>query len=171
MINKLLRFYRKTFWSQERYGRYLGVAIGENCSISTNKFGSEPYLIKIGNNVQITNDVVFSTHGACWVFRDKYPTMDVFGKIQIKNNVYIGNGAMILPGVIIGSNVVIGAGSVVTKSIKDFSIVAGNPAKVIGDIRDLEYKMKNLDLKSKGMTYNEKRDFLSTLEEDKFIRK
>lgn len=171
MIKRLINFYCRNFWSAERYARYLGVTIGKNCSIGTKKFSSEPYLISIGDNVQITKDVTFFTHGAGWVFREKYPSMDVFGKIQIEDNVYIGNCALILPGVKIESNVVIGAGSVVTKSVKKNSIVAGNPAKVVGDVRELEEKMKKNDLQSKGMAYSQKREFLLSLDEDKFIRK
>lgn len=83
--------------------------IGKGCAIGTIKFGSEPYLIEIGDYVQVTTDVSFSTHGGGWVFRRKHPKFDFFGKITIGNNVYIGNRAMIMPGVTIGNNVIIGA--------------------------------------------------------------
>lgn len=170
MIKKLLNFYQRRFWSCERYARYIGVEIGNNCSIATKKFGSEPYLISIGDNVQVTKDVVFLTHGGGWIFRDKYPLMDFFGKIKIKDNVYIGTCTLILPGVEIESNVIIGAGTVVTKSVKKYSIVAGNPGKVIGDIRDLEKKIQKYNLESKKMNSKEKRKFLLSQNEDKFIK-
>ena len=55
-----------------------------------------------------------------------------FGQpIKIGNNVWIGGGAMICPGVTIGDGVTIGAGSVVTKNVPPYTIVAGNPAKII----------------------------------------
>jgi acetyltransferase-like isoleucine patch superfamily enzyme len=53
------------------------------------------------------------------------------GNITIKNDVWIGHGAIILSGVHVGNGAVIGAGSVVTKDVEDFAIVAGNPAKLI----------------------------------------
>lgn len=53
------------------------------------------------------------------------------GGVTIGNNVWIGLHALILPGVTIGDGAVVGAGSVVTKSVEPFTIVAGNPAKVI----------------------------------------
>lgn len=171
MISKLFNFYRKTFWSPLRYARYLGVNIGDECVIGTKYFGSEPYLITIGNHVQITKDVRFFTHGGGWVFRKKYPLMDTFGKVFIGDNVYIGSCSLIMPGVKIGDNVVIGAGTVVTKSIVKNSIVAGNPGRVIGSIQDLEKKMSALNLKSKGMNYQIKKDFLLSLAEEKFISK
>ncbi|MFV8280294.1 acyltransferase [Christiangramia marina] len=171
MVNRLLNFYRKTFWSPLRYAHYLGVNIGDECVIGTKYFGSEPYLITIGNHVQITKDVRFFTHGGGWVFRKKYPLMDTFGKISIGNNVYIGSCALILPGVKIGDNVVIGAGTVVTKSVTQNSIVAGNPAKVVGDVRNLKDKMVQLNLQSKGMDYESKKKFLLSLSEEKFIQK
>jgi virginiamycin A acetyltransferase len=53
------------------------------------------------------------------------------GGVVIGNNVWIGLHVIILPGVTVGDGAVIGAGSIVTKSIEPFTIVAGNPAKVI----------------------------------------
>lgn len=59
-----------------------------------------------------------------------------FGKpITIGNNVWVGGNCIILPGVTIGDNSVIGAGSVVTKDVPENVIVAGNPAKVIKEIK------------------------------------
>src|SRR5690606_13502105 len=119
MVKRILNVYRRYFWSCEKYAKFLEVQIGEKCSIATKNFGSEPYLIEIGNYVQITNDVKFFCHGAAWVFRKHNPKFDFFGKIKIKNNVYIGNNALIMPGVTIGNNVIIAAGAVVTKSVED----------------------------------------------------
>ena len=57
MINKLRNFFFKNFYSPEKYARHIGVKIGANCLISTRGFSSEPYLIEIGDNVRIANDV------------------------------------------------------------------------------------------------------------------
>lgn len=168
---KLERLYRKTFWSYIRYARSLGVTIGQECKIATRFFGSEPYLIEIGNHVQITSDVRFFTHGGGWVFRDKYPAFDTFGKIKIGSNVYVGNCVLILPGVTIGNNVIVGAGAVVTKSIPDNSIVAGNPARIVGNVDELENRIKIYNLNIKGLDPDQKRNFLLQLEDTKFIRK
>ncbi|MEC5218592.1 acetyltransferase-like isoleucine patch superfamily enzyme [Actimicrobium sp. GrIS 1.19] len=54
--------------------------------------------------------------------------------VSIGNNVFLGTGAIVLKGVVIGDNAVIGAGSIVTRDIPANSIVAGNPARVIGKI-------------------------------------
>jgi acetyltransferase-like isoleucine patch superfamily enzyme len=51
--------------------------------------------------------------------------------VRIGNNVWIGFNVSILPGLIIGDHSVIGAGSVVTKNVPPYAIVAGNPAKVV----------------------------------------
>lgn len=171
MIDKITRFYKRVFFDAEKYARYLGVTIGNDCRIATRFFGSEPYLINIGNHVQITKGVRFATHGAGWVFRSKYPTFDVFGKIVVGNNVYIGNNSIILPGVTVGDNVIIGAGSVVTKSILGGSIVGGNPAKVIGRINDLEERLLSYNVETKGLSSKDKRQLLLNLPDSKFIRK
>lgn len=59
-----------------------------------------------------------------------------FGKpVTIGNNVWIGGRAVINPGVTIGNNVVIASGAVFTKDVPDHSIVGGNPAKVLKQIK------------------------------------
>ncbi|WP_418651006.1 acyltransferase [Tenacibaculum aestuariivivum] len=145
--------------------------IGTGCSIATKYFGSEPYLIELGNHVQITNDVKFFNHGAAWVLREKYPKMDFFGKIRIGNNVYIGNNALILPGVTIGDNVIVAAGSVVTKSIPNGSIVGGNPSKIIGTTLDFEQRVVKYNLNIKDLSYQAKKSFLMTTDEELFMNK
>lgn len=127
-------------------------------------FGSEPYLITIGQNVEITAGVVFITHdGAAWTLRrfdEKYKNLDVVGPIKIGDNVFIGNNAIILPGVTIGDNVVIGAGSVVTKSIPSNSVAAGNPCRVIRSLE--EYGEKSLTkegaMSTKHLSSKEKKE-------------
>lgn len=107
-------------------------------------FASEPELITIGNNVTIARNVVFHTHdGGVRLFRDEYPTINVFGKITIGNNVFIGSDSIILPNTRIGNNVIIGSGSVVSKDIEDDSVAAGVPAKKIKTLE--EYKKSVLE--------------------------
>lgn len=171
MIKFLINQYRMKFWNREKFARYIGVELGNNCSINTTSFGSEPYLIRIGNNVQITAGVKFFTHGGGWIFREKYPKMDTFGKIVVGNNVYIGNNVLILPGVTIGDNVIIGAGSIVTKSLESDSVYAGNPARYVSSVEKvLDFNLKfNLD--TKGMSSKEKKDLLLSLSDNYFIKK
>lgn len=126
----------------ETYNNFLRkseVIIGNNCEIYKNvDFGSEPYLIKKGNHLRITNGVRFITHdGGVWVFRENlHKNIDVFGPIIIGNNVHIGMNSIIMPGVKIGNNCVIGAGAIVTKNIPDDSIASGVPAKVIKSLAE-----------------------------------
>jgi acetyltransferase-like isoleucine patch superfamily enzyme len=97
-------------------------------------FGSEPYLVEVGDHVTISSNVTFLTHdGATWVFRDRpeYAGLQRFGRIKIGDNSFIGAGVIILPGVSIGSNCVVGAGAVVTRSVPDNTVVAGVPASRI----------------------------------------
>ncbi len=171
MINKGLNYLRRIIWSPEKYARYRGVKIGRNCDIQNISFGSEPYLVEIGNHVQITNGTKIYTHGGGWVFRNQYPKLDYFGKVRIKDNVYIGNNSLIMPGVTIGNDVIIGAGSIVTKSVPDGKIVAGNPARIIGETNDFVEKIKQYDVGSKGMNYEEKKKYLLNLDDSKFVQK
>lgn len=112
-----------------------GLEVGKNIIIIGKvDFGSEPYLIKLGDDVKISYDVAFVTHdGGTWVFRDleKYKKVIKYGKITIGNRSFIGCRSIILPGVTIGERCVIGAGSIVTSDIPDGSVACGVPAKVV----------------------------------------
>lgn len=124
----------------ELFRKHYGVKIGSNARFTgLPNWSSEPYLIEIGNDVTITQNVVFHTHdGGVGVFRKKYPGINVFGRIKIGNNVFIGSNTIFLPGVTIGDNIVIGAGSIVTRDIPSNSVAVGVPAKVIKTIEQYE---------------------------------
>lgn len=75
----------------------------------------EPYLINIGNNVTVSTNVTFVTHDNS--IKLLYPEKsDVFGKIVIGNNCFVGENVTILYGVTLADNIIVAAGSVVTKS-------------------------------------------------------
>ncbi len=164
-----IKFYKKISGEKLSYNiwnfKRNGGKIGKGCEIySTVEFGSEPYLIEIGNNVRITDSVKFVTHdGGLWVLRNLYEKMnaaDKFGKIIIEDNVHIGWNTIIMPGVIIGKNSVIGCGSVITKNIPANSVAVGVPAKVIESID--EYYKKNVEkiVDTKFLSPKEKKHFL-----------
>ena len=129
-----------------KYARELGVSIGENTRlIGMANFGSEPYLISIGNHVTVSYDVTFITHdGGTWVFRDipKYKDVIKYGKIVIEDNCFIGMKSILMPGITIGANSVIAAGSIVTKNVPPNSVWGGVPAKFITTTE--EYADKSL---------------------------
>lgn len=121
------------------YGKniFLGndVIINMNCTFVDNK------PIRIGNRVLIASNVQIYTSAhpvlpqerlvSDW--EDKGTTFfrTYARPVEIKDNVWIGGGSIILAGVTIGENSVIGAGSVVTRSIPANCVAAGNPCKVI----------------------------------------
>lgn len=140
------------------------VKMGDGCIILDNvKFGSEPYLIELGNNVKVSSDVQFIPHdGGVHVLRNLgyLRNADKFGRIIVGDNVFIGLGSIIMPSVSIGNNVIIGAGSIVTKDIPDNSVACGVPAKVICTIED--YYRKNITLidNTKDLSAKEKKEYL-----------
>jgi len=148
-IANRLTLYFLLFFSNEHnkrilYSKFLEIKIGKRGRIfSRPKFGSEPYLIELGDDVVIARGVSFITHdGGLNLFRKEYPGINYFARIRIGNNVLIGMHSMIMPGVTIGNNVIIGAHSVVNKDIPDNVIVGGMPAKIICDLES--YKQKSL---------------------------
>jgi len=126
----------------------LGVCAGSNLHIYGKvEFGTEPWLITIGNNVYLTNGVKFITHdGGTLLFRKYIPDLEITKPIILGNDVYVGNNVLLLPGVTVGNKVVIGAGAIVTKNIPDNSIVAGVPAKVIKTADEYFEKIKKESL-------------------------
>lgn len=149
MLNKvknILEYLKMRMYNEftlEDYLRKKGYLIGKNNRIYIHNFGSEPYLIKIGNHCTITSGVQLITHdGGAWIFREEIPDLNVFGKIEIKDNSFIGLNSIILPNVTIGPNSVVGAGAVVTKDVPPNTVVAGVPAKIISTTED--YKKRCL---------------------------
>lgn len=149
MKSKIESIIAKT--SSTRYVNYLrkrGVQIGNGTTFFYPFNGfidlTRPWLIEIGENVQITKNVTILTHGYDWsVLKGLYgEILGSAGKVVIKNNVFIGFNTTILKGVTIGNNVIIGANSLVNKDIPDNVVVAGNPAKVIMNIDEYYKKRK-----------------------------
>jgi len=135
--------------------------IGENAKIDAFVYIEEG--VKIGNNVKIRpftfiptgvviEDDVFIGPGVMFT-NDKYPR--VRGKWRllktvVKRGASIGAGAVICPGITIGEYSIIAAGSVVTKDVPSYAIIAGNPAKIIGYVTDDIFKNKVKEFIERG---------------------
>jgi acetyltransferase-like isoleucine patch superfamily enzyme len=140
------------------HAKKLGVKVGKDCRLINVEYGTEPYLVSLGDHVSATK-VQFITHdGGVWVFREKNPKIDVIAPIKVGNNVFLGFEAIILPGVTIGDNVVVGAGSIVTKNVPSNCVVAGVPARYIKSIDDYWKSIESRTLYIKGIP--NKREFL-----------
>lgn len=113
------------------------IVIGKNCSIGEYNHITSTNKIVIGDNlltgrwVTITDNSHGETDAATLHIPPLMRLVTSKGPVIIGNNVWIGDKATILSGVTIGDGVVIGANSVVTKDVPEYSIVAGNPAKII----------------------------------------
>jgi len=152
-MNRIIYLLRKyVIWSAEKFGRHIGVKIGRDCRIYTVDFGTEPFLISIGNHCTITRGVIFITHdGSTWLHRDEKGRRYYYAPIAIGNDVFIGTKTLIMPGVKIEDRVIIGAGSVVTKSVPTGVVIAGNPAKIIGSYDELERRRLETFVSDKDM--------------------
>ena len=151
------------------YLRRQGATIGKGTRLlcSLYSFGSEPYLVTIGEDTLISGNVSLLTHdGSVKVLNTlgyfDGERMDKIAPVVIGNNCFIGNSAKIMPGVTIGDNVIIGACAVVTKDIPSNYVAAGVPARIICTI-DKYYK-KNADrfYPTAEKTPEEKKQYLLT---------
>lgn len=166
MVKKIISRIELMLATREGYIKILrrnGVKIGEGCYVEKNAiFGSEPYLITLGNDVRITSGVIFITHdGGLWPLRKKgiCPEGDMFGPIEIKEGTHVGINSIIMPNVTIGAHCVIGCGAVVTRDIPDNSVAVGIPARVIESIDTYYEKNKDKIVMTNSMTSEEKRKF------------
>ena len=171
LFNRIVHLYWRYYATPEEYARHIGVNIGKNCFISTREWSSEPYLITIGNNVQITRNVYIHTHGGGNAIRCHYPDYDAFGKVKIEDWAYVGANSQIMPGVTVGEGAIVAAGSVVTKSVAPHTVVGGNPARLICSVQEFIDNNLKYNLHCKSLSESEKRMFLLSLSEDKFIVK
>lgn len=137
----LLRKYNE--YTIAEYFRKQGAQVGNDCYFGIKYLSSEPYLIKIGNHVQIANGVKFLTHNPGWCYRHVIPDLQVFGKIIVEDNSYVGENAILLPNVTICKDSIVAAGAVVTKDVQSNSIVGGNPARRIGSTDEYFLKAMN----------------------------
>lgn len=154
MIKKTFNFFRARFkkmlleeiWLEDYIK--MGMKIGENCSIQPGVVFdySHCWLIRIGNNVTIAPQAYLLAHDASTKKINNYTKI---GSITIEDNAFIGARALIMPGITIGKNSIIAAGSIVTKSIPEGSIAAGNPAKVVSTIEEYIEQYKSIKTGSK----------------------
>jgi len=114
------------------FGKGTGIKIGDNSQIGEKSF--------IGAYTKIGKDVIMAPEVLIWSFAHSFDRTDIpinqqgntdINPVTIGDDVWIGQRVIVMPGIKIGSHAIIGAGSIVTKNIPEWAIVAGIPAKII----------------------------------------
>jgi len=114
------------------FGKGKNIIIGNNSQIGENSF--------IGEGTIIGKDVVMGPEVIIWSISHRYENINIpinlQGNTEIKpviigDDVWIGQRVVIMPGKIIGSHSILGVGSIVTKDVPEWAIMAGAPAKLI----------------------------------------
>jgi acetyltransferase-like isoleucine patch superfamily enzyme len=137
----LVNLYGCTIGDETKIGAFVEIqknsVIGRRCKISSHTFVCEGVVIDdgvfVGHGVMFTND----RHPRATTGNGRLQT-EADWKVEptrVKRLASIGTNATIISGVTIGEGALIGAGAVVTKDVADFAVVAGVPARVIGDAR------------------------------------
>jgi acetyltransferase-like isoleucine patch superfamily enzyme len=138
---ELVNLYGCTIGAESKVGTFVeiqkGAAIGAHCKISSHTFICEGVTIEddvfIGHGVMFTNDIYPRSTNADGSLQTEADWEMV--ATQVKKRASIGTNATIIAGVTVGESALVGAGAVVTKDVPDYAIVAGVPARVIGDVR------------------------------------
>lgn len=151
-------------YGQPNLGKNVEIIGGAN-------FGSEPYLVTIGDNTTISFDCAFVTHDAATRVIRNLPNHNketvIYGKIDVGKNCFIGCRTVILPNVKIGDNCIIGAGSIVNRDIPSNTVAAGNPCKPICSLEEYIEKHKDDFMYIVSKPYNEKKQILLNTLKDK----
>ena len=169
-IFNLLEKLKIRLMTNEQYICYLrkkGVRIGVGCNISKDaNFGSEPWLVSIGDHVRVTKGVDFITHdGGIWTLRRIGLISNeevLYGSIRIDDNCNISWNTVIMPNVHIGRNCITAAGAIVTKNMPDATIWGGCPAKQIETIYDYYEKVKDRTVPTYFMGEKDKLAYLKS---------
>jgi acetyltransferase-like isoleucine patch superfamily enzyme len=139
---ELVNLYGCSIGDETKVGAFVEIQknalIGARCKISSHTFICDGVEIEdecfIGHGVMFTNDVFPSAVNRDGTLQTEADWRVI--KTKVKKCASIGSNATIIAGVTIGERALVGAGSVVTKDVPDFAIVAGVPARVIGDVRE-----------------------------------
>lgn len=150
--------------------RKQGAEIGRNLVLHGDlaTFGTEPYLIKVGDDCLFAWGVKLVTHDGGINVLSKLGKFggnkaDKLGQIVIGNNVYLGMSSMVMPGVSIGDNTIVGARAVVTKSLPSNCVAVGVPARVICTIDEYYEKCKKYVRYTSDMSMEEKRAYYANV--------
>lgn len=128
--------------------RNTDLAMGEFCTVNANSIIVGK--VKMGNGVRIaTHASIYGfNHGYADITEPIYKQKTTSKGIVIGDDVWIGAGAVLLDGVQIGSHSIIAAGAIVTKDVAEYSIVGGNPARLIKDRRESKSNSPSSELHS-----------------------
>lgn len=122
-----------------------GLKVGKDVRfVEVPQFGTEPFLIEIGDQTTFSNNVRFVNHDGgqnALHFLDKYKDVRTFGRIKIGNQCLIGADTIIMPGVEMQDNCILGAGSILTTSMPSGTVYAGVPAKFICTLEEYGDKL------------------------------
>jgi acetyltransferase-like isoleucine patch superfamily enzyme len=137
----LVNLYGCSIGAETKIGAFVEIqknaSIGARCKISSHSFVCEGVIIEdecfIGHGVMFTNDLYPRATNEDGTQQTEVDWQVV--KTTVRRGASIGSNATIIAGVSIGERALVGAGAVVTKDVPDFAIVAGVPARVIGDTR------------------------------------
>lgn len=115
-----------------KVGNARNISIGNRCSINEGVYLLGRCRIDIGNEVTLSARCMLIDSGLQLGVEQRE---HIDGPIAVEDGAWIGAGAIVLPNVRIGRKSVVGAGSVVTRDVPPYAIVAGNPARVIRNLK------------------------------------
>ena len=154
---ELVNLYGCAIGSGTKIGAFVEIqrdaAVGSNCKISSHSFLCSGVTVEdgvfVGHGVMFTNDLYPRAVNADGSLQTEVDWKVV--ETRVRKQASIGSNATILAGVTIGAGALVGAGAVVTKDVPDFAVVAGVPARLMGDVRTEHTEAEQQEFEYAGM--------------------
>jgi UDP-2-acetamido-3-amino-2,3-dideoxy-glucuronate N-acetyltransferase len=140
----LVNLYGCQIGSDTKIGTFVeiqaGASVGARCKISSHSFICEG--VEIGDEVFVGHGVMFTNDRFPRATKDGQPQTAADWQLErtvVKQGASLGSGVVVVCGVTIGTHAMIGAGAVVTHDVPDYALVAGVPARQMGDMRTVQH--------------------------------
>lgn len=120
-----------------------GHSVGRNVEINLGCNITDPALVRIGSNVTLSDCTLLGHDGVIRILNTRFnKKLDSVGAIDIRDNCFIGHGAIVMPRVTVGPDSIVAAGAVVTKDVPPGVVVGGNPARILCTTEELVQKIE-----------------------------
>lgn len=118
-------------------------SMGRDVEINLGSNITDPSLVRICNNVTLSDCALLGHDGVIHILNTRFSKkLDSVGTIDVRDNFFVGRGAIVMPRVTIGPESIAAAGAMVTKHVPPGVVVGGSPARILCTTEELVHRME-----------------------------